>query len=212
MCAERKMRKWIGVALLVCSVGCTAHYPGSPTPAPTVAAVRIHYGGSHQWVNPGNSLLLTLYAINSDGVYEVVTSRAQWFSTNSSIATVTNGTARGVAGGSADIVASYQGYTSSARIVVLEPNSVRYPWLDVRSFPVPETGKTSRATVMLFQTPSSGRDVSTEATWSSSDPNVFSMTGSTITAQGPGTASIVATFNGLTATSYASVQPIRALP
>ena len=202
------------LSLTLCAAGCTAQYPESPTPTPSLAGIRIHYVAPHSWVNPSNSVNFVLYAINSDGVYESVTSRAAWFSSNTAVASVTNsGVARGVAGGSADIVASYQGFTSTARVMILNPATVNYPFLDVRMSSVPETGRSSRAQALYTLGPNSAsRDVSAEASWTSSDERVFTVLNGNVTAQGPGTASITATYSGATATSYASVAPIRTLP
>jgi hypothetical protein len=207
------MRNRLALFAVLLSLSCSAEYPVSPTSVPTVASLTIFYNSAHQWVNPGNSVSMSAYALNTDGVYENVTTRAAWFSTDSSVATVTNGTARGVSGGSADIVASYQGSTSTARVVVLVPNSVRYPWLDIRSYSPPETGRSTSPTVGYFTSANAAQqNVQSEAVLASSDPNVIKIDGGRVIGVGPGTAAITATYRGLTATSYLSVQPIRVLP
>jgi hypothetical protein len=204
------MRNWIALVLAAC-VACTAHYPDSPTPAPTVAGVRIHYTSPHTSITALSSASLTLYAINSEGIYEVATNLATWFSSNASVATVTNGFVRAVANGTTDIVATYRGYTSTARIIVGPPNGGRFPALVV-SFSPPETGRTTRVLTSFMQLSGPGRDVNAEATWSSSDPRVFTVDRGELTSHGPGTASITASFGGATTTVYASVAPLRALP
>jgi hypothetical protein len=205
------MRQLIAVVSVACCVACSADYPASPTPAPALAGVQIHYTGWHSWVNPGNSVLLRLYAINTEGVY-TVPSGVSWFSSNTAVASVTNGTVRGVANGSVEITASYQGHTSRAQVVVLNPN-VRFPWLDVRSLSTLETGRTARAQALFYQTASSApRDVSADAIWSATDPRVFTVEGGLLTGTGPGTGSVTATFNGLTASAHGSVPPLTRLP
>ena len=208
------MRNALVAALVAISVACQAHYPTPASPTASLAAIRIFYAGPHQWVNPGNSLTLFLYAIDTDGVYQPIAgSNASWFSSNASVASVTNGTGRAVTGGVADIVATYQGFTSTARIVVLNPNAVQYPWFDIRPYSIPEIGKSVRATAIVFTSSSSGGgDVGPQATWTSSDPGVLKVEAGMITSVGPGTASVTAAFNGMIATSYASVQPLRRLP
>lgn len=204
------MRNWVGVVLVALGVGCSAQYPESPTPVPTLAAIQLHYNSSHKGVNPGSSVSLTLYAINSEGAYESVTGRASWFSSNTAVATVTSGTARAVSAGAADVVASYQGLTATARILVL--GGSQYPLLDM-TFLAPEPGRTTNAFARYFQSPSSpSRDVTAEATWTSSDPNVFTFEAGKVTGRGPGTATLTATFNGVEARSYGSVPPMRILP
>ena len=207
------MRNRLAFLAVLLSVGCSAEYPASPTSGATVSSIAIFYNSAHQWVNPGNSMSMSVYALNTDGVYENVTTRASWFSADTSVATVTNGTARGVSGGSAEIVASYQGFTSTARVVVLVPNSVRYPWLDIRSYSPPETGRSTSPTVGYFTAANAAQqNVQGEAVLASSDPNVIKIEGGRVIGVGPGTAAITATYRGLTATSYLSVQPIRVLP
>jgi hypothetical protein len=206
----RNRLAFLGVLL---SISCSAEYPVSPTSVSTVASIAIFYNTPHQWVNPGNTVSMSLYALNTDGVYENVTTRASWFSADTSVATVTNGTARGVSGGSAEIVASYQGLTSTARVVVLVPNSVRYPWLDIRSYSPPETGRSTSPTVGYFTAANAAQqNVQSEAVLASSDPSVIKIEGGRVIGVGPGTAAITATYRGLTAMSYLSVQPIRVLP
>jgi len=206
------MRNWIGLVLIVCGVACTAHYPESPTPAATLAGVRIHYTSPHTFIFTSSTLSLTLYAIDSEGIYSNVTNQASWFSSNSAVATVTNGAARGVANGIADIVATYQGYTSTARIVVGDPNGGRFPSITVSLSP-PEPGRTARLSARFTQAAGVvSRDVNTEAQWFTSDPRVFTVTNGELKSEGPGTASITATFNGATTTVYASVPLLRTLP
>jgi hypothetical protein len=205
------MRHWLGFILAAAAASCSAQYPGSPTPTPTLAAIQLHYQGVHERVSPGGSVGLTLWAISSEGAYESVNSRATWFSSNTSVATVTNGSARAVALGTADVVASYQGLTATAPIIV-QGVGRQYPFLDI-SFSVPEPGRTTRATVRYSQTPaSSSRDVTAEATWTSSDPNVFTVEAGQVTGRGPGTAMLTATYGGGQASAYGSVPPMRVLP
>ena len=86
---EIEMRYFVGFVLAALATGCSAHYPGSPTPTPTLAAVRVHYVNPHEALSPGSSTSLALYAIDSEGVYELVSSRATWFSSNTAVVTVT---------------------------------------------------------------------------------------------------------------------------
>ncbi|HUQ89703.1 MAG TPA: hypothetical protein VM096_19225 [Vicinamibacterales bacterium] len=192
--------------------GCSARYPEAPSPTPTLASIRIHYSSPHAWVNPGQTVTLALYAVDTEGVYQTIApNTASWFSSNTGVATVTNGSVRGVSGGDVDVVANYRGFNSSARVVILDPN-VRFPWLDIRSLLNIETGATSRASALFFESSSASRNVSDQATWNSSDSRVFTVDGGRVTAIGPGTAFITATVNGLSATVFASVPPLRKLP
>jgi hypothetical protein len=207
-----QMRNWHAVMLAALIAGCSASFPESPSPTPTLAGIRVHYLNPHTWINSGATISLALYAVNTEGVYQAVTpSAASWFSSNTAIATVTNGAVRGVSGGDVDILATYQGHTSSARVVILEPFRP-YPWLDIRSLATVETGAARRASALLFDTASTSRDVTDQATWSSSDTRVFTVAAGQVTAAGPGTAFVTATFDGITARVFASVPPLRKLP
>lgn len=207
------MRNWLVLVALAASfAGCSAHFPDAPSSTPTLAAIRVHYSNPHTTLNPGNSLSLAVYTVNSDGVYQLLPNNAaSWFSTNAGVATVTNGSVRGVGHGDTDIVAGYQGHTSVARVVVQE-TPVRYPRLDFRSVSPIEAGSPWVVAALLFETANSNRDVTSVASWSSSDPRVFSVESGQVKAVGPGTGALTASFNGVAATVFASVPPLRKLP
>ena len=208
------MRNWLALVTSVTLIaGCSAHYPAAPTSTPTLAAIRVFYASPHTSITAGNSVSLLLYTVNTDGVYQALTqSAASWFSTNTGVATVTNGSVRGVGHGDTDVVANYQGKTATVRVVVQE-TPLRYPRLDIRWTGIIETGLTiTSMSALYFESANSSRDVSSQAAWSSSDPSVFAVDGAKVTPAGPGTAAVTATFSELTATAFASVPPLRKLP
>jgi uncharacterized protein YjdB len=187
--------------------GCTANYPQGPTPTPTLAGLQLHYSQPLDYLVPGGVARLILYAINSEGVYEDVSTRASWFSGNGGIVLPTaNGNVRAVADGTADVIATYQGLTTTAPIVVSRFEQA----LNV-SIPFIEAGETRQATAR--QRNIGNTDVTSRSTWTSSNPAIVTVDTGKITAHAPGTASITVRFEtfGL-ATVYLSVPPIRSLP
>jgi hypothetical protein len=190
--------------------GCSADYAASPTPAPQLAGMQLHYSRPHTFVAPGSFLTFTLYAINTDGVMENVTGRATWSPSDPRVlATGGAGTMRAVADGAADVIATYQGFVATARVVVARARS--FPYVELTPAPTHEAGVTSQAAAMFVQG-TTRVAVADQATWTSSDPSVLTVDRGAVTGQGPGTAAITAVFNGLPSTYYASVPPLRALP
>ena len=193
------------IACLIFGLGCKANFPEAPTPTPTLSSIQLHYNSPHDFVTVGNSVSLTLYALNSEGIFENVTQRATWISVNPEIASVTPGSARGVRGGITDVIVTYQGLTKTARIIVIFPGQIT-PALTLR-IPALAAGETSQARAFIGVT-----DVTNQAAWSSSDPSVLTVTAGRITSVAPGTTEVSATLNNTTATSYVSVPPVRSLP
>jgi len=194
------------IACLVFGPGCRANFPEAPTPAPLLSSIQLHYNNPHSSVGVGNSVSLTVYALNSSGIFENVSNRASWLSVNPEIASVTPGLAHGERGGITDVIVTYGGLTATARIIVAVPGQILSS-LTLRPAPSLVAGETSQARALLGTT-----DVTSQAAWTSSDPRVLTVAAGAITNVGPGTAAVTATVNGATATYYASVPPIRSLP
>ena len=207
--SEIAIHSFVIAALVAIGVGCTAHYPEGPTPTPTLAGLQLHYPSPLEFVVPGSTTRLILYAINSEGVYEDVSTRASWLSGNPSVFTsMGNGSVRGVSNGTADVIATYQGLTTTATIVVRSGGQ----GLDV-NVPFIEVGKTSQATATATLVNFTRMDVTSRCTWTSSNPSVATVESGKITAHGPGSASITARFETFgSATIYLSVPPLRSLP
>ena len=158
----------------------------------------------------GGSVLLTLYAINSEGIFEDVSSRASWISVNPEIVSVTPGVARGQRGGFTDVIVSYAGLTRTARIVVVFPGEVTPMTLLLPSDIA--AGTTSQARALSGTGSTNSTDLTGQALWASSDPEVLTVTAGRITGVAPGTATVTVTSGGNTARAYMSVPPIRSLP
>jgi hypothetical protein len=173
---------------------------------PTLASIQLHYNSPHVSVGVGNTVGLTLYAVNSDGAFEDVSTRASWISVNPEIASVTPRSARGERGGITDVIVSYGGMTTTARIVVVFAG--QFTTLTLRPATNMFVGATSQARAII----GNSLDVTDQALWSSSDPRVLTAVNGQITSIAPGTAVVSATYNNATATYYVSVPPLRTLP
>ncbi len=195
------------IACLVAVSGCSANYPTTPTPTPTLSGLQIHYLSPHVSISPGVPAQLILYAIDSEGVYEDVSRRASWVSGNPSVLTsLGNGSLRGVAIGTTQAIATYQGLTTAATIVVGSGGPIEV------SVPRVEVGDTGKATARQ-RTPVNLNDVTDRAEWTSSDPRIVTVSGGNITAHAPGSASITVRYLTFGSTTvYLSVPPIRSLP
>jgi|SRR6267142_3233849 len=186
---------------------CDASYPTQPTSA-SVLALQVHYRSAMGPALVGSGFAFRAYTVDSDGVYEDVTSKAAWSSSNSGVAALTTAPSgfSAFAPGLADISATYQGMTSSVTVTVVEPDR-EFPVLKLGSGDPQVIGRTSVATAMLMTNRTQGVNVTGSATWSSSDPSVAAVLAGSVTAVGAGTARITARFNGLSASYGLSVQP-----
>lgn len=151
------------------------------------------------------------YITYADGVQtssKNVTSSATWTSGTTQIATVSGGTVTGVKSGSAEIKATYNGYTGSAAVTV---NDVLTYGLELSvtsaTISVGNT-KTIAANYITFTngTRTSSKTVTSSASWSSSNPAVASVSGGSVTAKANGSATITATYNGYSATATVTVE------
>jgi Big-like domain-containing protein len=205
---EVAIRGLVIAGFVTSGIGCKANYPEGPTPTPALAGIQLHYSSNHEFINPGSFARLILYAIDTEGVYQDVSTRASWVSGNTSIFTSAGiGSVRGVSDGTANMIATYQGLTTTATIVVARnPQGLD---LDLPfTIPVGETGQATARQLNIART-----DVTSRCTWTSSDPRVVTVEAGNVTAHGPGTASITARFETFgSATIYLSVPPIRSLP
>jgi len=200
------VRSFVIAAFAAFGGGCKPNFPESPTPTPQLGSIQLHYNSPHVSVTQGGTVSLTLYAIDTEGIFQNVTNQAAWSSIDPTTVTVTPGVARAVRGGIVDVIASYGGLTTTARIIAInagQPVILRLlPESDRRA------GTTSQARAMLGTT----LDVTPQAAWSSSDSAVLTVTGGAVTHRAPGTAAVTATYNNTSATYYVSVPPITSLP
>jgi hypothetical protein len=194
-------RTFVIAALAAIVAGCQANYPESPTPSPTVVGLQLQYYRAHSSIRPGETEFLIAYALNSEGIYENVSSRAAWSSSNAAVAAVTgNGYLLGIGDGTASAVATYQGLTASTPIVV----RLGGPPLDVPPISLLVGGST-QPTVRLEVTRT---DVTNQCTWTSADSSVVSVDGGRLTGRAPGTTKLDLRCPTAAMTMLLSVPPI----
>jgi len=152
-------------------------------------------------VTPGSALQLSATATYSDGTTRDLTAAAVWSSSDAAIATVLGGTARGVAKGQATISAALGGFTASAQLAVVDP-VLRSLTLSPSSATL-ALGSVVQLALIGTYSDATARDLTSSATWSSTDPAVAAVGVGGVTGVAGGTATISASFGGLTA--YAPV-------
>ena len=150
-------------------------------------------------LNIGNTAKLTATVSPSDAANKNIT----WTTSNSSVATVKDGTVTAVAAGTATITASSNnGKTASCTVTVTDPN------VEVTGISLNKTSATitkgSSLTLTATITPSNATDKT--VTWSTDKSYVASVSNGKVNANSPGTATITAkTSNGKTATCTITV-------
>ena len=146
-----------------------------------------------------------LYKTYTDGVLKSsvdVTSSTTWSSADTKIAGVSQGHVSGVGAGSAIITAKYNGYTATASVTVRGPATMTLGWT---SQTVTKGKVLSNAAIYNPNDGTSAKDVTISATWTTSNAAVATVAGGSITAQGTGTATLTATYNGLSASCTITV-------
>ena len=149
--------------------------------------------------------LIATYKTYADGVLESskdVTSSATWSSSSSSVAGVSGGTVTANGAGTATITATYSGKSATCSVTVTGTATLTMGW----STATLEKGAT-RTNAAIYNpndgTPSS--NVASSATWTSSHTGIATVSAGTITARGVGTATITASYKGLSVSCTVTV-------
>jgi hypothetical protein len=202
-------------ALVLCTlpVACQATAPTAPSPV--LSGVAILYNTASR---PGESFQLKAFAVDSDGAYTEVTEQAQWTSSNAGIASINPGNFVGGKSVSANspgttvITAVYQSVSGFLPVrVPMRPNpsNVVGPLrLEPARASLNGAGAEVRLTVS-FSASGRSSDVTTAATWTSSEPTVATVDRGVVTAQRVGTTEIVASYEGASDSYWMSVHPSR---
>ncbi len=129
----------------------------------------------------------------------------KWTSSDESIATVANGTIKGIAVGTATITATTNnGKTDNVKVTVKKNDNIVVPTGVTISPTSLELAKGKTGTLTATVAPSNATDKS--VTWTSSNTSVATVSNGTVTAVAAGTATITAkTSNGKTATATVTV-------
>lgn len=163
-------------------------------------------------INVGETTTATAtYITYADGVKSSskdVTSSASWSSGKTTVATVSGGTITGKSSGTSAIKATYSGYTASATVTVSDvvTHSLEVSMSNSSIYVGENTSATASYITYTNGTRTSAKDVTSSATWSSSNPAVASVSGGSVTAKATGSATITAAYNGYSATATVTVE------
>ena len=169
---------------------------------PTVAVTGISLNKTSAAINKGSSITLTATITPSDATDKTVT----WTTSNSSVATVSNGTVTAKAVGTTTITAkTSNGKTATCTVTVTDSSSVIIPTGITLNKTSATLSKGDTINIYATVLPANASDKT--VTWSSSNTSVATVSKGNITAKSAGTTTITAkTSNGLTATCTVTVK------
>jgi uncharacterized protein YjdB len=179
----------------------------APLPGPTVQSISI---SGNTTIDAGQSTQLTATAAMSDGSSQNVTTTAAWSTSNPTIAVVSRGLVTGLAVGTVTISANQGGKTAQVNVVV--QNGGGPPPQTVQSLSISGdtsllVNETSQLTATANMSDATSQNVTVGATWTSSDPNIASVSSSgVVTAKTAGMTTISASYLGKTAQAQVSVE------
>ena len=173
-----------------------------------VVGISLTVGGAGQaTLSQGESINVAVAATLADGTTRDVTSDCTYASSNPQVATVSGqGLVRAVAPGQATITARYQEFESSVTVTVVPAlTGVEVSPTTVNLTP----GQTAQLAVAARYSDGSSLDVTTRATYVSSNPQVATVSGQgLVTAVAPGQATITASYQGEEATVRVTVSQL----
>ena len=172
-------------------------------PVPTVAVSGVSLNKtSLSFTGTGSSQTLTATVSPSNATNKTIT----WSSSNTSVATVSNGVVKAVGFGTATITAkSNNGKTASCTVTV---NPIAVSGVSLNKTSLSFTGTGSSQTLTATVSPSNATNKT--LTWSSSNTSVATVSNGVVKAVGFGTATITAkSNNGKTASCSVTVNPIQ---
>ncbi|MFI5299968.1 MAG: Ig domain-containing protein, partial [Polyangiales bacterium] len=192
----------------------TAGYSGLTATADVVVSaatvVSLQVNPSTATTTVGGSVPFHAIATLSDGSTLDVTATATWTSSSAATASITGGTATGVAGGTATITASYSGLTASGTLTVTTPVTVTA--IDISPFsPKLAIGGRVSLTATAVYSDGTKADVTLSADWTSGSPAIATVgpKGSTnvgtVTGVSAGDTVVSAVFSGVTGTTPITV-------
>jgi len=175
-------------------------------PATNLVRIDVTPGPSTQLV-VGTSGQLTATGILSDLTTVALTGVAQWTSSNPAVATVTTtGLAVATGPGTAVITARSGGVQGSTTVTVTAA-AIRELQVTPSNATLTE-GLTQQLTATAVLADNTNQNVTDQATWTSSAPNVVTVTNTgLVTAGSPGNATVRASFGGREASAVISVNP-----
>ncbi len=186
--------------------GQTTEATAELNPATNLTRVDVTPGPTTQLV-VGTSSQFTATGLLSDLTTVPLTGVAQWTSSNPSVATVTTaGLVLAIGPGTA-VITARSGAVQGSSTVTVTAVAVRELQVTPSNTTLTE-GLTQQLTATAVLADNSNQNVTDQATWTSSAPNVATVTNTgLVTAGSPGNATIRASFGGREASAVISVNP-----
>jgi hypothetical protein len=162
-----------------------------------VSSLSTFAAGGVTQIAVGGTVQITARAAYTDGTVANVNNTAAWLSTNPDVAVVSNGLVTGISSGTTNVSASLGGASSGVLTI-----TVTGPTLQILSV-TPNTSQSLGAggTVQLTLTggysDSSTQNLTSAATWTSSNTAVATVSGGLVSAVGPGHAYIYGNVGGV---------------
>lgn len=180
---------------------------------PPLSSIQVTPAGPS--VVTGQSIQLQATGVSNTGATLDLTAAVTWSSTNPAAATVSSGEKAagqvlGLAPGTTTVVAELNGATGQTVVTVLPP--VTRKLLVTPADPLLAISQQLQLTATALASDGSANDVSSQAGWQSSNPAVASVSATgLVTALAPGTTTITATFDGVSATTTVRVGDVAAI-
>lgn len=167
----------------------------------SVTSVSLSVGAAQQ---------LTVMGHFSDGSQTDLTTAAQWATSNPAVTTVRGGLLTGIASGSATVTASLGNLNSAVAVVVTSlpppPRTLASLTLNPAS-ELLSAGASQQLALIGNYSDGSQADVTSSASWGTSNPAVATVNGGLLTGMASGNVTVTATLATLSATATVTVDP-----
>jgi len=196
------------LAFVLVLSGCASHTSIGGKPAQrTLTSVTVSPASGN--LTGGSKLQLNASASYSDGTEVALTSGVIWKSSATGVVTVdSDGNATGVAAGSATITATFQGVSGSASLQVTAQAKTLSSLAISPATATLQTGATIQFAANGTYSDGSTADITSQAAWTSADSSVATVDAhGKATGVAAGSASIAATFQGITNSAAVQVTP-----
>jgi hypothetical protein len=193
----------LGAALIASA--CSASYPAQPSGPVPVVALKVQYSFPVRQLVVGSSASLIAYTVDADGMYDGMAPGVAWFSSNPAVLRLNGSSILAVGPGTATVTAVFQGFTDSVTLPVVPV--ITFPNLFIDAPSGLKVGQSIGLRAFVQTSSFNTQEVTTLATWRSSDPAVVVMNGKNLTAVAPGNVEISVSYNNLTSWVRLSIPP-----
>jgi hypothetical protein len=195
---------------LACASACNASNSVEPTDFTPVALAVTNTSTLAVPIVRG-LVTFRVYAATRDGGYSDVTSSATWTVSDPLLLQPfsTPGTFTALNAGVAQVLASYQGLSASAGVIVIRSDRLAFPYLNITSVPmVMKVGDSYQVEANLQQVQFGPlQRVTDAATWSSDDPRVTTVERGLVKGVGVGSAFLTVQYGGVSNSFSFSIHP-----